>query len=172
MSYEMSNNQGMTYPYPPPAGAPAVTISQKKSGFSKWWPLSFFIVAILLIIIGGALVGAGAGTDCVWDDDCARGMFWGAVVCFVLGGLLKFIAWILLIIWCVKRSTRGTSVAYSYQPLNNFAGQPPAAGPAPPAPLYQNGPYQNAPPYSNAPPYPNAATSYPGAPPQKDASHY
>ncbi|KAL2174866.1 uncharacterized protein P884DRAFT_279796 [Thermothelomyces heterothallicus CBS 202.75] len=169
MSYEMSNTQNMTYPYPPPATA--VAVAQPKSRFSKWWPLGFFIAAILLIIIGGALVGAWtANAECSYDDyyyscDHNTGMLWGAVACFVIGGLLKLTAWILLIVWCVKRSTRvPTSVSYSYQPLN-YAGPVPTAAPAPPAPLYQSGaPYQNAPPYQSA--------GAPPAPQQKDAVRY
>jgi hypothetical protein len=70
------------------------------------------------------------------------GMWYGAVACFALGGICKLVAWILLIVYCVKRSTssnQSTSVAYTYQPLT-YAGAPlaPSAAPA----------YQNvAPPY-------------------------
>ncbi|KAL2163296.1 hypothetical protein VTH06DRAFT_5353 [Thermothelomyces fergusii] len=163
MSYEMSNPQNMTYPYPPPPAA--VTISQPKSRFSKWWPLSFFIAAILLIIIGGALVGVWtANYSCTYSScDDHTGLLWGAVACFVIGGLLKFVAWILLIVWCVKRTTRvPTSVAYSYQPL---AYPPPAPAPAP---LYNQ---QGAQPYQTAPPYQTAGAHSP-APQQKDVPQY
>ncbi|KAK4247532.1 hypothetical protein C7999DRAFT_41184 [Corynascus novoguineensis] len=159
MSYEMSN-QGMSYPYPPPAAA--VAVAPPKSRFSKWWPLGFFIAAILMFIIGGALVGAwSASYDCYYSSsyyssscDGNSGLLYGGAACFVIGGLLKLTAWILLIIWCVKRSTRNTtSISYNYQPLN-YAGPAPTAAPvapAAPAPLYQNGPaYQNAPPYQSA----------------------
>jgi hypothetical protein len=77
-------------------------------------------------------------------------MWFGAVACFAIGGICKFIAWILFIVWCVKRSSRqSTSVSYTYQPLT-YAGAPvaPTAAPAPAA--YQNHGFQNAPPYQPA----------------------
>ncbi|KAK4144036.1 uncharacterized protein C8A04DRAFT_37051 [Dichotomopilus funicola] len=160
MSYEMNN---AAYPYPPPA-APVVVPA--KSRFSKWWPISFFIAAVLFFIIGGALVGAGASSSysCLGSDyyyssysSCGSdGMWYGAIACFVLGGLCKLTAWILLIVWCVKRSSRQpTSVAYTYQPLTHAnAPVAPTAG----IPAYQNTAYQNAPPYQPAQP-PAAAHS-------------
>jgi len=161
MSYEMSN-QNMAYPYPPPAAA---VIPPQKSRFSKWWPISFFIAAVLFFIIGGGLIGgwsASYGSHCYssWSSSYSScrggndGMFYGGVACVVIGGLCKLIAWIMLIVWCVKRSTRQpASVSYTYQPLNYVAPPTaPSAAPVAPAPLYHNTqPYHNAPPYQNAP---------------------
>jgi hypothetical protein len=156
MSYEMSN-QNMAYPYPPPAAA---VIPAPKSRFSKWWPISFFIAAVLFFVIGGGLVGAwSASYTCDlsgWTSYCGNGNdgeFYGGVAMLVIGGLCKLTAWIMLIVWCVKRSSRQpTSVAYTYQPINYAAPTAPAA-PAPPAPLHYQAPqpYQNAPPYQNSP---------------------
>jgi hypothetical protein len=165
MSYEMNHNQNnMAYPYPPPATT-AVAMPPK-SRFSKWWPISFFIAAILFFIVGGGLVGG-------WTASCSSssyssyyyscdtdGMWYGAVACFALGGISKFVAWILFIVWCVKRSTRGpAAVSYTYQPLT-YANAPVAPTAAMPAAYqnaqqqqqqgYQNTAFQNAPPYQPA----------------------
>ncbi|KAK4095812.1 hypothetical protein N658DRAFT_519533 [Parathielavia hyrcaniae] len=168
MSYEMGGQQ-TAYPYPPP-GATTVTVAPKRSRFSKWWPISFFIAAVIFFIIGGALIGSWAGsaaTDC-YDNyysgssyrgsssscsTAADGQFWGGVVCIGLGSLCKLVFWILLIVWCVKRSSTHTvTTAYAYQPVNYSAAPPPAAGPAVPPPLYQNAPQNQSQPY-NAQPY-------------------
>ncbi|KAK4122211.1 hypothetical protein N657DRAFT_657078 [Parathielavia appendiculata] len=181
MSYEMSG-QHTTYPYPPPAAT--VTVTPKRSRFSKWWPLSFFLAAVLFFIIGGALLGtwaASTASDCYdtyysgssykssYNKSCsaaADGKFWGGVACVVLGGICKLIFWILLIVWCVKRSSsHAVTTAYAYQPVN-YAAAPPPTAPAAPAPLYQNAPqYQNQPynahPYQNAPPYQSSPSPAP-----------
>ncbi|EAQ91926.1 predicted protein [Chaetomium globosum CBS 148.51] len=158
MSYEMNHGQNMAYPYPPPT---TTTVAMPpKSRFSKWWPISFFIAAILFFIIGGGLIG-GWTASCAsssysyydYDSSClSNGMWYGAVACFALGGITKFVAWILFIVWCVKRSSRtSTSVSYTYQPLT-YAGAAPVAPSAAPMPAaYQNhGGFQNAPPYQPA----------------------
>jgi len=162
MSYEMNHGQNMAYPYPPPTTT-AVTVPPK-SRFSKWWPISFFLVAVLFFIIGGGLVGGWTATcsrsssyssyssyySSSYSGCGANGMWFGAVACFALGGICKFVGWILFIVWCVKRSSRqSTSVSYTYQPLT-YAGAPvaPTAAPAPAA--YQNQGFQNAPPYQPA----------------------
>ncbi|KAH6844631.1 hypothetical protein B0I37DRAFT_165838 [Chaetomium sp. MPI-CAGE-AT-0009] len=157
MSYEMNSGQNMAYPYPPPA---TTTVSMPKSRFSKWWPISFFIAAVLFFIIGGGLVG-GWTASCVSDSSysyyssysCgAEGMWYGAVACFALGGICKFVAWILFIVWCVKRSSRPSAVSYTYQPLT-YANAPVAPTAAMPA-AYQNAqPYGNPQQFQNAPPY-------------------
>ncbi|KXX74584.1 hypothetical protein MMYC01_209461 [Madurella mycetomatis] len=151
MSYQMTGGQNTAYPYPPPAAT-----VPPRSRFSKWWPISFFITAILFFIVGGGLVGGWTATayDCVdsyYSSSCSSvgnmGMWYGALACFALGGICKLIAWILLIVWCVKRSTRQlASTAYTYQPLT-YASAPIAPTNVP---AYQNVPsYQNAPPYQN-----------------------
>ncbi|KAK4034144.1 hypothetical protein C8A01DRAFT_39402 [Parachaetomium inaequale] len=158
MSYEMSHQNMAAYPYPPPAGAVAAPPA-RKTRFSKWWPISFFIAAVLFFIVGGGLVGGWTSSayNCTSlysrssryssyssYSSCNMGMWYGAVACFALGGICKLTAWILLIVWCVKRSSsrssQPASVAYTYQPLT-YAGAPLAPSAAP---TYQNvvSPYQ------------------------------
>lgn len=153
MSYQMS---GQNMPYPPPA--PAVALPPR-SRFSKWWPISFFITAIIFFIIGGGLAGAWSASsysDCLDSDysyyssysSCStlsnKGEFYGAIACFVIGGICKLTAWILLIVWCVKRSRQPTSISYTYQPLEYYGAA--AVSAAPPAAV---------------PPYPTAPTPQP-----------
>ncbi|KAL2128569.1 hypothetical protein VTI74DRAFT_9010 [Chaetomium olivicolor] len=139
MSYEMTA-QPTTYPYPPPPG-PAVASPQRRQ-FSKWWPISFFIAAVIFIITGGGLIGGwSASASCVRSSyssyrsyySCSNsGMFYGGIACVAIGGICKLVAWILLVVYCVKRSRhQPTSIAYTYQPLDYYH----AAAP----------PYQNAP---------------------------
>jgi hypothetical protein len=139
MSYEMMG-QTTAYPYPPPG--PAVAPPQRRQ-FSKWWPISFFIAAVIFIIIGGGLVGSwSASASCVSSSyssyrssySCSNsGMFYGGIACVAIGGICKLVAWILLIVYCVKRSRhQPTSIAYTYQPLDYYHAA---------APPYQN---QNA----------------------------
>jgi hypothetical protein len=176
MSYEMTG-QHTTYPYPPPANA---VVAPKRSHFSKWWPLSFFITAIIFFIIGGGLLGgwSASAVDCVDDyyysssyksytscyDTGNKGLFYGGVACVALGGICKLIFWILLIVWCVKRSSRvPISASYTYQPINNYAAPPPPAAPAAAAaaaPMYNAPPYQSSP--SPAPYNKESTTRYCG----------
>lgn len=144
MSYEMTG-QNTGYPGPPPAPAPAVAVPPR-SQFSKWWPISFFIAAIVFFIAGGGLLGAwsasaynscyrGDYTSCVSVGNDSE--FYGGVACVVIGGICKLTAWILLIIYCVKRTRQPVVVAaYGYQPVA-YPGppvQPPAPMPYQPAP--------------------------------------
>ncbi|KAJ5334966.1 hypothetical protein N7452_007369 [Penicillium brevicompactum] len=92
----------------------------RPSRLNKWWPIGFFIGAVVCFIIGGALVGTWVSNsydDCSYsssyyssyysDYSCVStnmGQFYGAIALFVIGGILKLTAWILLIIFCVKRS--------------------------------------------------------------------
>ncbi|KAJ6189140.1 hypothetical protein N7519_004048 [Penicillium mononematosum] len=113
----------------------------RPSRLTKWWPIGFFIGAIVCFIIGGALVGtwtSHAYDDCSYsssydssssyyssyysdyDYSCATtnmGEFYGAVAMFVIGGILKLVAWILLIIFCVKRSRKTYAAPQPYAPV-------------------------------------------------------
>jgi len=142
MSYEMGP-QPTTYPYPPPG--PAVAPPQRRQ-FSKWWPISFFIAAIIFIIIGGGLVGAwSANATCSrssyssssyrYSYSCSdSAMFYGGIACVAIGGICKLVAWILLIVFCVKRSRyQPVSVAYTYQPIDHYHAGAAAAPPYQPA---------------------------------------
>lgn len=97
--------------YSAPYSAPRKTIS-------KWWSIGFFIAAVIFFIIGGALIGsylsAGYKTctsalyygDYTYDYSCFAGnigQYNGGIAMLVLGGLSKFIGWILLIVYCVQR---------------------------------------------------------------------
>lgn len=113
---------------------------------SKWWPLSFFIVAIVLAIVGGGLLGAWASSYSTYTTTTGRyryyystgndGLFYGGVACFVIAGLAKIVAWILLIVWLVKRSRarRNNVVTYVQQPANYYAP------PTQPQPAYSGAP--------------------------------
>jgi hypothetical protein len=148
MDYEMTAPQGQTVVH-----QQYVT----KKPMSRWWPVSFFIASVIFFIIGGALIGSWA-TSYDGYDYYTNGNWYGAIACFVIASLLKLAAWILLIIWCVRRSrtTSATTVTYVNAPPANNAyatmpmqvppqsyGQQPydaqqPAKSATPAPVYQN----------------------------------
>ncbi|KAJ5922822.1 hypothetical protein N7516_010525 [Penicillium verrucosum] len=103
----------------------------RPSRLTKWWPIGFFIGAIVCFIIGGALVGKWTSHSydhCSYSSSyyssyyssysCSNtnmGEFYGAVAMFVIGGVLQLTAWILLIIFCVKRNRHSHhTVTYSY----------------------------------------------------------
>ncbi|OQE13596.1 hypothetical protein PENFLA_c045G06906 [Penicillium flavigenum] len=167
----------------------------RPSRLTKWWPIGFFIGAIVCFIIGGALVGtwtSHAYDDCSYsssydssssyyssyysdyDYSCATtnmGEFYGAVAMFVIGGILKLVAWILLIIFCVKRS-RKVSHTVTYvnsppvqetQPLQTYAA------PQPYAPVPQPAPYPHSP--ASISGHPEVmGSSVPGTPPPNEAN--
>lgn len=182
---------------------------QKRSGLSKWWPISFFIGAVVMFVVGGALIGTYlANASNCWDsysyssyyyDDydysCSSGHdgeFYGGVACFVIGGVCKLIAWILLIIFCVKRRRSiNQTVATQYytvpptgqpqQPYNvpqPYGSQQPYPPPgAAPYPTHQPAQYPaqypaHSPAASPGPNYANPvfqAPSAPASPPPKEA---
>ena len=150
MTYDMGG-QATTYPYPPPPPVPAPVVSTPpRKQFSKWWPISFFIAAVLFIIIGGGLMGAWAASGtCSYSSyssyssyrtyRCSNtGLFYGGVACVAIGGVCKLVAWILLIVFCVKRNRSAVGVTYTYQPIDNYhaaaAAAPPYHAPAPTPP--------------------------------------
>lgn len=97
--------------HPVPATAPTGRLS-------KWWPVSLFIAAVIFLIIGGGILGASTSGPRYYYDSS---MFYGGIACLVLGGLLKLIAWILLIIWCVQgRRVQYPAVAYVNAPLQDL----------------------------------------------------
>ncbi|EFY99780.1 hypothetical protein X797_001188 [Metarhizium robertsii] len=144
MAYEMTSPQGQTIVHQQHVPA--------RRGMSRWWPVSFFIAAIIFFIIGGGLMGAWAAS---FDGYAyyTDGNWYGAIACFVIASLLKLTAWILLIVWCVKgrnRAQPSTTVTYvNPPPVNgayavppqNYFQQPYSADPTKsqaPAPVYQN----------------------------------
>lgn len=120
---------------------------QKSTGMSRRWPLAFFLAAIVAFIVGGALVGVWASktSDCFGDsssydytnDDfnCTtkdNGEYYGAIACFIIGAVCKFIGWVLLIMYCVKRRRSHQKAAASMYytvpmdaPQQPYGGQPP-----------------------------------------------
>ncbi|KAJ6030630.1 uncharacterized protein N7446_000307 [Penicillium canescens] len=156
------------------------TGASRPSRLNKWWPIGVFIGAVVCFIIGGALMGAWVSSsynDCSYssydssyyssyynDYSCVTtnmGEFYGAVAMFVIGGVLKLTAWILLIIFCVKRKR------YSHHTVT-YVNSPP---------VQQTQPFQQpyaAPQPTNAPPQP-VSPEIPGpflagTPPPKEAN--
>lgn len=124
------------------AGAPPA------SRLNKWWPIGFFIGAVACFIIGGALAGtyfSSSVSDCSYnsyynsyydDYSCTSGntgLFYGGIAMLVIGGVLKLIAWIFLILFCVKRNrARHHTVTYVNAPpvqQAHAAPQPTCASP-------------------------------------------
>ncbi|KAF4768913.1 hypothetical protein N7455_008683 [Penicillium solitum] len=157
----------------------------RPSRLTKWWPIGFFIGAIVCFIIGGALVGTWTShsyDDCSYSSSyyssyyssysCGStnmGEFYGAVAMFVIGGVLKLIAWILLIIFCVKRNRHSRhTVTYVNSPPVQQVQQPqpfqqPYAAPQPTyAPAHQSAQFLHSPEMVNP--------SIPGTPPPNEAS--
>ncbi|KAJ5180970.1 hypothetical protein N7492_004180 [Penicillium capsulatum] len=150
----------------------------RASRLNKWWPIGFFIGAVACFIIGGALIGSYVSSsvgDCSYNSyyssyydnySCSSGntgLFYGGIAMFVIGGVVKLTAWILLILFCVKRHR-------SNQPTVTYINAPPAHQPyAAPQPIYQAAPF-------SAPVSPNpvstemANLSVAGTPPPKEAN--
>lgn len=188
-------------------GAPVKNVSR----MSKWWPIGFFIGALVFFVIGGALVGTYLGntSNCYnsyntyyydYSYSCssgANGEFYGGLACFAIGGILKLVAWILLIVFCVKRRRsiqQHLPVQYYTGPPQGPVQQPygapvaygPPQGSYPPPPQGAQYPSQPYPPQyptrsaaaSPSPMDPNApyqAPAAPASPPPKEAmatTHY
>lgn len=130
MAYETATPFLPHYPPPP-----------RRVRMSRWWPVSFLILALVLLIIGGALIGASAYNAEYFDDN--YGEFYGGVVLLVLGGICKLIGWVLLAIWCVQgRRLQQPPPTYVSQPWEYAAPQPGYAN----VPMYSSAPL---PPYQN-----------------------
>ncbi|KAJ5291029.1 hypothetical protein N7478_000280 [Penicillium angulare] len=128
-----------------------------QSRLGKWYPISFFIAAIVFFIIGGALLGtyfssgySSCGSYYYYGDyydsgtcfDGNNGEFYGGIACLVIGGVLKLTAWILFIIWCVKRQRNNqTNITYvNNAPMEPYPQQQQTyAAPQPMYPMQQGG---------------------------------
>ncbi|KAJ5085176.1 hypothetical protein N7532_009947 [Penicillium argentinense] len=160
----------------------------RPSRLNKWWPISFFIAAIVFFVIGGALMGtwvANSYDDCSYSSssyysyyssyscvDTDLGEFYAAIAMFVIGGVLKLTAWILLIVFCVKRSRANHHTVTYYttpavQQPQSF--QQPYAAPQPTyAPPHQAAQFPRSP-ASPGPSFPEMANpSLAGTPPPKE----
>lgn len=162
------------------------------SRLSKWYPIGFAIAAIVFFIIGGALLGTyfGSGYSSCSSDyyfyndyynydsgscfDGNHGEFYGGIAMLVLGGICKFIAWVLFIIWCVKRNrynqTNITYVNNAPPAVESYPQQQQYAAPQPTYPMQQGAqfPTRSPGPASPGPMYPEGAHSAAGTPPPKD----
>ncbi|KAJ5630439.1 uncharacterized protein N7484_010539 [Penicillium longicatenatum] len=112
----------------------------------KWWPIGFAIAAVIFFVIGAALLGTyfnSSYSSC--DDyyysyysssycyDGNNGEFYGGIACIVIGGILKLVAWILFIIWCVKRNRiQQNKITF----INNAPAEAPQQQYAAPQPMY------------------------------------
>ncbi|CAG8231528.1 unnamed protein product [Penicillium salamii] len=164
----------------------------RPSRLNKWWPIGFFIGAVVCFIIGGALVGTWVSNsydDCSYSNSSSyyssyysdyscistnMGQFYGAIALFVIGGVLKLTAWILLIIFCIKRNrlNRHTVTYVNSPPVQQT--QPFTQPYAAPQPTYAP-PHQTAQ-FTGPPASPDmvhsgmAGSSMAGTPPPKEAS--
>lgn len=147
--------------------------NQRTKGMSRRWPLAFFFGAIVMFIVGGALVGVYLSntSSCFGDSsydyynnddfDCAsnhNGEFYGALACFIIGAVFKLIGWVLLMLYCIKRRRSHQQAAASqYYTI----------------PMDPHRPYNAPGPYGSQPPqYPPLYPSQPGQPMYPDTGYY
>jgi hypothetical protein len=92
-----------------------------KAPISKWWPIGFFCGAVFFIILGGGLIGARRSNVYYGGNS---GEWSGGIACLVIGLILKFVFWVLLIIRRVQiRRTRVPStIVYANAQANAEAG--------------------------------------------------
>ncbi|CAI7654596.1 unnamed protein product [Penicillium viridicatum] len=156
----------------------SVAAAPRPSRLTKWWPIGFFIGAIICFIIGGAL----SYDDCSYSSSyyssyyssysCGStdmGKLYGAVAMFVIGGVLKLTAWILLIIFCVKRTRHSHhTVAYVNSPPVQQVQQPQPFQQSyvAPQPTYTPAPQSAQFPHSPE----TVNSSVPGTPPPNEAN--
>jgi hypothetical protein len=88
----------MAYQNSSPQIVTSIQPSTGKAPISKWWPIGFFCGFVFFFVLGGGLIGAG--------------IFLGGIACIAIGAILKFVFWVLLIVWAVQRR-RGRAAAPS-----------------------------------------------------------
>jgi hypothetical protein len=100
MAYQNSSPQILTGTQPVTGKAP----------ISKWWPIGVFCFFVFFFVLGGGLLGAG-----VLD---------GGIACIAIGAILKFVFWVLLIIWLVqrRRARAPSTIVYINAQANAEAG--------------------------------------------------
>ncbi|KAN0099084.1 hypothetical protein V8E51_012859 [Hyaloscypha variabilis] len=100
MAYQNSSPQIVTGTQPITGKAP----------ISKWWPIGVFCSAVFFFILGGGLLGAGVLT--------------GGIGCVAIGAILKFVFWVLLIVYCVQRrhARAPSTIVYVNAQANAEAG--------------------------------------------------
>ncbi|KAJ5191420.1 uncharacterized protein N7498_010405 [Penicillium cinerascens] len=147
---------------------------QKTQGMSRRWPLAFFFGAIVMFIVGGALVGVYLSntSNCFNDSssydyysndddfDCGsshNGEYYGAVACFIIGGIFKLIGWVFAILYCVRRRrSHQQALASQYYTV----------------PMNPQQPYNTPGPYGSQPQYPPQYPSQPGQPMYPDTGYH
>lgn len=84
------------------------------SGFSKWWPICFGTLSLVLLATGGGMLISfyNKASSFGEDDSSFWSYYWdgggynykvGGIVCLGLGGLLAFLWLVFLIIYCVRK---------------------------------------------------------------------
>ncbi|OCK92081.1 uncharacterized protein K441DRAFT_663790 [Cenococcum geophilum 1.58] len=120
MAYQNSSPQIVT-------GTPATG----KGPISKWWPIGCFCFSVLFFVLGGGLIGAwstSVGCSYYYDytDYCYGnvGEWNGGIACLAIGAVLKFVFWVLLVVWCVqrRRSRAPATIVYVNAQANAEAG--------------------------------------------------
>lgn len=108
MAYQNSSPQIVTGTQPATGKAP----------ISKWWPIGCFCSSVFFFVLGGGLIGAwSSSVGCSYyytdyTDYCYGnvGEWDGGIACIAIGAILKFVFWVLLIVYCVqRRRTRAPS---------------------------------------------------------------
>lgn len=124
MAYQNSSPQIVTGTQPVTGKAP----------ISKWWPIGCFCSSVFFFVLGGGLLGAWSSSLCSYgyggyggySDSCDgnSGEWNGGIACIAIGAILKFVFWVLLIIWCVQRRRARTpsTIVYVNAQANAEAG--------------------------------------------------
>lgn len=101
-------------------------MSSLKKPMSKWWPIGLLISAVVLIIIGGALIGSAYSNEfCDGFGDCYyNGSEYDAgIALIILGVLVKLAFWIVLIVFIVRRRRLSSQTTnFTYANNNPIAG--------------------------------------------------
>jgi len=118
MAYQNSSPQIITGTQP----------ATDRSPLSKWWVVGVFCSSVFFFVLGGGLLGAwSASLSCSYYDYICYGDLgeWnGGIACIAIGAILKFVFWVLLIVWCVqrRRSRAPSTVVYVNAQANAEAG--------------------------------------------------
>jgi hypothetical protein len=118
MAYQNSSPQIVTGTQPITGKAP----------ISKWWPIGVLCSSVFFFVLGGGLLGAWSTsfTCSEYDYSCDGNVSdWnGGIACIAIGAILKFVFWVLLIIWCVqrRRARAPSTIVYINTQANVEAG--------------------------------------------------
>ncbi|KAJ5621001.1 hypothetical protein N7510_004985 [Penicillium lagena] len=112
------------------------------------------------------------------DENCVGNdaEYYGGIACFAIGAVLKLVAWILLIIFCVRRRRVQRATEYASAPTMQGSNQQyaqPFVAPQPTYPVAEpSAQYAARSLASQSPVYPDAqqTTPYPNTPPPKEAT--